>query len=126
MYVGYRSGMELEITRLIIDRFLYDGQLKIQTKPKADLLLEGSLLNFIKEAIRYDTGDNVIEYRLKVIIDFKITNRKTKKVLVDYKHFTGETTYRTTGDYAISEQQAIRNATEDLALRVVNVVVESW
>ena len=126
MYVGYRSGMELEITRLIIDRFLFDGSLRIATKKEADLYMEGALLDFKKEAIRYDTGDNVIEYRLKVIIDFTLTVQETEEVLLDFKHFTGETTYRTTGNYAITENQAIRQAIEDLAVRVVNLVVEDW
>ena len=126
MYVAYRSGIETDVTRAIIDRFLFDGHLNIEPDNKADLILDGALKQFKKEAIRYDNNDNVIEYRLEVYVSYSITARDTGEVLLNEKHFAGETTYRTTGTYAKTEQQAIAAAIADLALRVVNSVVETW
>lgn len=126
MYIGYRSGMEITVTREIINRFITDGNLRITDIRKADLVLEGSLVDFKKEALRYDAEDNILEYRVKVIIDFKITDAKTNSVIVDEKGFTGESSYRTSGPLVKSEDRAIQDATKDLAQRVVERVVQSW
>ena len=126
MYTGYRSGMEVAITRDIIDRFVIDGNLRIADAANADLTLKGDLIDFSREALRYDNNDNIIEYRLKVIVDLRLINNSTGKEIVREKRFTGETSYRTTGALAKSEEAAIREAEADLAKRVVERVVEGW
>ncbi len=35
----YEPGLEVDITRQIIDRFVFDGNLKIATEDKADVVL---------------------------------------------------------------------------------------
>lgn len=126
MYIGYRSGMELQITRLIIDKFVTDGYLRITDQNGADLILSGVLKDFRKEALRFDSGDNITQYRVKVIVDFTLYSTKNKANIFELKNFTGESTYTTTGAYSASEDQAITAATEDLASRVVERVVEGW
>ncbi len=125
-YTGYRSGMELSITRAIIDRFVVDGNLRIGTKAQSDLIMDGDLIDFTKESLRFDSDENVIEYRLKVIVDLRVTDRETGELLINEKSFTGESTYRTSGQYAKSESAAIQDAVRDLAVRVVERVVENW
>lgn len=126
MFRGYRSGMEMNITRSIIDKFLLDGNFKVGTENDCDVFLEGALVDFRKEALRYDSSDNIIEYRLNVVINFKVTNMVKNEVIINEKNFTGETTYRTTGTYAKSDDAGIRDAITDLANRVVEKVVEGW
>lgn len=126
MYIGYRSGMELDITRKTIDRFILDGNLRVAAKDKADLILEGELVDFKKEALRYDANDNVVEYRVKVAVDIKLNNAKNKEMLWDEKDFTGESTYKVSGEYAKSEESAIQDAIDDLSRRIVEKTVEGW
>ena len=126
MYIGYRSGMELSITREIIDRFLIDGNLKITQEKEADLILKGALIDFRKEALRFDSADNVIEFRVKVIVDMKLIDKKTGDIILEEKNFTGESIYRTIGSFAKSEDSAIEDAIKDLAVRVVERIVEGW
>ncbi len=126
MYVPYLSGMELEVTKEVINRFLIDGNLKIKPFNQADIILKGTLVDFKKDALRFDTSDNVTEYRLNVVVDIEAINRKTNEELWSEKHFTGESIYRMTGQYAISEQTAVRNAVDDLAERIVERTVEAW
>jgi len=126
MYIGYRSGMELDITRETIDKFILDGNLKVTNLKEADLILDGQLVDFIKEALRYDVNDNIIEYRVKVVVDIRLYKPSENKIIWEEKHFTGESTYRMTGEYARSEEAAVRDAIKDLATRIVERTVEGW
>ena len=126
MYIGYRSGMELDITRETIDRFILDGNLKVTNLKEADLILDGQLVDFKKEALRYDVNDNIIEYRVKVVVDIRLYEPPENKIIWEEKNFTGESTYRTTGEYATTEEVAVRDAVKDLATRIVERTVEGW
>lgn len=126
MYIGYRSGMELGVTRDIKDRLITDGNLKVVPKRDADLILEGELVDFRKEALMFDSGDNVTEFRIKVVVNIKLLEAKTGNIILEEKNFTGESTYRTTGSFAKSESQSIQDASKDLATRLVEAIVEGW
>lgn len=126
MYRGYRPGMEAVITRTIIDKFLFDGNLKVTADPDADLVLKGELIDYKRDTIRYGTNDVTEEYRIKLVINMKLTEGKTGKPVWEEKSFTGETTYRTGGQLVKTEDQAVRDAEDDLARRVVERTVEAW
>ncbi len=126
MYKGHRAGMENDVTKAVIDRYLFDGNLKIESKDSASLILKGELVDFRKEPLRYDANDNIEEYRLIIAVNLQLENTKTGKVLWKENNFSGESTYRTTGSLAKSETSAIKDATQDLARRVVERTVEGW
>lgn len=126
MYVAYQSGMELDITRDTIDKFVRDGNLKIEPKDKADMILEGFLVDFIKEGMRYDGANNVIEYRIKVVVNIKLYRREDNEVFWEEKRFTGEHIYNVSGSYAESEDSAVQKAIDDLARRIVERTTENW
>lgn len=125
-YALYRPGLESDITRAIVDRFTFDGNLKIANRDNADIVLAGTLSDYRKEALRYDNADNVEEYRVKITVDMELTRVSDNKVLWREKAFIGESTYNTTGRFAASEQLACDEAIEDLARRVVERTVEGW
>lgn len=126
MYTSYRPGLEVDITKAIIDRFIFDGNLKIANAKASDLTVKGELIDFRKEALRYDANDNVDEYRILLVCDLELKNTGTDKIIWTEKSFSGEATYRTGGSLAVSESTAIRDATSDLARRVVERVIEAW
>ena len=126
MYRGYRPGMENDITRAVTNKFLTDGTLKIVSESNADLTLKSSLIDFKRDALRYDTNDNVEEYRVKLVVNMELTNNKTGAVMWKEKGFAGETTYRTSGTLAKSDDAAVNDAIDDLARRIVERTVEAW
>lgn len=126
MYTSYRPGLEVDITKAVIDRFIFDGNLKIANSKSGDLTLKGELVDFRKEALRYDANDNVEEYRILLVCDLELKATKTDKIVWTENGFSGEATYRTGGTLAVSENAAIRDATTDLARRIVERVVEGW
>ncbi len=126
MYRGYRPGLERDITVAAIDKFLFDGNLKVANIQEADLILDGELIDFRKEGIRYDANNNVEEYRIALVVNIELKDAKTDKIIWTEKAFSGESTYRTGGSLAVSEDTAVRQATQDLARRIVERTVEAW
>ncbi len=126
MYRGYRPGMENDITRTVTNKFLLDGTLRIANESDADLILRTTLVDFKRDALRYDTNDNIEEYRIKLLVNMELTNNKTGALMWKEKGFAGETTYRTSGPLAKSETTAVNNAVDDLARRIVERTVEAW
>ena len=125
MYRGYKPGMELEVTRHIRNKYLFDGNLKVVEYDDADLILKGKLVDFRNEALRYDREDNVEEYRIRLVVDLELKTRDGRTKWVE-TNFAGEELYRTSGPLVESESTAIKKAADDLARRVVERTVEEW
>lgn len=126
MYRGYRPGMEISLTKAVIDKYLMDGNLRIDTPERADLVLTAELIDFNRGGIRYDSNDNVEEYRVKLVVNMELTEAKTGKTVWREPGFAGETTYRTSGTLEESEGAAIDAAIADLAKRIVERTIEAW
>jgi hypothetical protein len=122
----YRPGLETEITRSVVNRFLLDGNLRPGPQEKADLLLTGELVAFKKDPVRYTDNDDVSEYRINIVISLTLKDTVTGKILWTEGQFTGDTTYFVSGAQAKSEVSAVNAALTDLARRVVERVVEDW
>lgn len=126
MYRGYRPGMEISLTKAIIDKYLFDGNLRTAPDGKADLVLSTELIDYKRDALRYDANDNVEEYRIKLIVNIQLTDGKTGEVVWTEKGFAGETTYNTQGSLAMADSTAVGVAMEDLARRIVERTIEAW
>lgn len=126
VYYAYKPGMETDITQEIIDKFVLDGTFEVRSSKEANLLLKGRLVDFRREPLRYDANDNVVEYRISIVVDMELVNLKEEKIVWGEKSFAGESTYRTTGQFSKSESVAIQEAINDLARRVVERTVENW
>ena len=125
-YRLYRPVLETDITRAVIDRFMFDGNLRPAKKENTDLILKGDLIDYRRDVLRYETDDTPEEYRISLAVDISLWDGKENKLVWEEKGFTGETTYFLTGANAKSENTAITDATADLARRIVERTVENW
>lgn len=125
-YKTYRPRLELDITDALIDKFIFDGHLKIAQKPVADVILEGELVDFRREPTKYGDNDAIEQYRIAIMVDMKLKEAKTDKVLWQEKSFAGSDYYYTVGSQAKSEDAAVTDAIDDLARRVVERTIEVW
>lgn len=126
-YNIYRPTVETDITRYITNKYLSDGNLKpSKDMATADLVLKGELVEFRRDPLRYDSGDNVLEYRLNLVVNISMWDQKADKLLWQESNFTGDTSYFTSGTQSKSEDSAINDALTDLARRVVERTVEQW
>lgn len=129
-YRIYRPMLESDITRYVINKFLFDGNLKPVKQESADLILKGEVIEFRRDPLRYNDNDEVTEYRINLVVNIILWNRKEDKLVWEEKGFTGDTTYFTSfasGDVIRkSEGTAITDALDDLARRIVERTVEQW
>ncbi|MBU1084011.1 MAG: hypothetical protein KKG84_02845 [Candidatus Omnitrophica bacterium] len=123
---SYRPGLEINITRAVIDEFIIDGNLAVRRAENAALTLEGSLVEFRQFPLSYDGGDNVEEFRMELLVDLKLINNLTKETVWKETGFMGQTSYAVTGSNAKTESSALNAAVKDLAQRIVERTVEAW
>jgi hypothetical protein len=122
----YVPLLETNVRTAIIDRFLFDGNLRIANPDKADIILSGDLIGFAQDTLRQDVNQNVQEYQVRVIVSLTLTDAATHKVIWREPSFTGETTYFLTGSQTQTQGAAIDAALLDLATRVVERTIENW
>ncbi|MBI5873128.1 MAG: LptE family protein [Candidatus Omnitrophica bacterium] len=122
----YFPLLENKITNAVVDRFIFDGNLKIAKEGDADLILKGELVNYSRQTLRNSTADTPEEYRVTIFVNISLVDAKTGKTKWEYKDFAGDASYFTTGQFVKSEEQAVADATRDLARRIVETTVEAW
>ena len=122
----YIPGIETRVREVVVDRYLFDGNLRVGNKDTADLVLKGQLLRFEREQLSLQANESVQEYRIRVTVALEMQDAVEKKPMWKEASFAGEATYYTVGPLAKSESQAIDEAVKDLAMRVVARTVEDW
>ena len=125
-YHIYRPHLETDVTTVVVNKFLFDGNLKPVKMNDADLILKGEVTDFRKDPLRYDDNQNVLEYRVSIVINMSMWDRKQNTQIWQETGFTGDTTYYVSGPSSISEAAAINNALTDITRRVVERAVEQW
>jgi len=134
----YRPGMETDVTTAIINRFQFTGLLRPAGPKDPDSRLEGELVEFRRDALRYNAAQQVEEWRLSVVVNLRFYDLRVAPtegqapaegggwLMWEEERLTGDATYFALGPNAESEAKALDRATEDLARRVVERAVESW
>ena len=122
----YVPLMEVKLTNAVVDRYLFDGNLRVIDKEKADLILQGELTNFQRDALRYTDNNDVEEYRLTMTVSMTLWDNVQQKPRWSESGFSGDTTYFVTGPLAKSESLAIEDALKDIARRIVERTIEDW
>src|SRR3989338_11421286 len=130
-YKIYKPFLETDITKKVINRYLFDGNLRPAKEENADLVLKGELVDFRKDPLRYTDSDEVEEYRLNLVVNISLWNNRKKELIWEENNFTGDFSYFTTlatspNVTKKTDEQAIPDAITDLARRIVERTVEQW
>ncbi|MFH0918406.1 MAG: LPS assembly lipoprotein LptE [Candidatus Omnitrophota bacterium] len=131
-YRIYRPMLETDITKKVINRYLFDGNLKPVKEAAADLMLKGELIEYRKDPLSYTSGtENVTEYRINIYVNLSLWDTKENKLLWQESNFNGNYSYFTvdntnSANIKVPEATAVNNAIEDLARRIVERTVEQW
>lgn len=130
-YRIYRPMLETEITRKVVNKYLFDGNLKPVKDGQADLILKGELIEYRKDPLSYTAdSENVTEYRINIYVKLSLWDPAENKLVWEENNFNGNysyfTSYASGNVILISEDAAVTNAVEDLARRIVERTVEQW
>jgi len=90
-YKIYRPGLETDITKTLTNKFLFDGSVRPGDADTSDLELKGELVEFRRDPLRYKENDDVEEYRLNLVVNISLWDKKENKLLWEEKGFTGDT-----------------------------------
>jgi hypothetical protein len=122
----YIPLLEVKIRNATADRFLFDGNLKVEQSEQADLILRGELLNYQRDALRYTDNQDVQEYRISIVVSLKMWDQNSNELFWEEPSFVGDTTYFVSGPSAKAETVALEDAINDLARRIVERTIEDW
>jgi ABC-type uncharacterized transport system auxiliary subunit len=122
----YRHRLEVDITNAVLDRYQFTGLLRPATAERADTRLEGELVQFRRDVLRYNASQQAEEWRLSLVVNVRVFDQTTKTLLWAEDGFTGDATYFALGPNAESEASALDRAITDLARRIVERTVEQW
>lgn len=122
----YERGLEIDITQAVIDRILFDGNLKVRKLETADSRLEGKVVQYFQEPTGYTQLDSVSEYRLFLVCDLKLIDQRTEEVIWHEPSFSGKAEYFVTGSATKPERDAVQDVIKDLAKNIVDRIVEDW
>ena len=123
---AYEPGLEIKITNAVIRRLHVDGNLKVVPRETADAILEGDLVGFDQEGVRFTGLERIEEYRLYVVTALRLKDRKTGQVIWEEPNFSGDSSYFVQGSRATSRNEAADKAMDRLARNVVDRIVEDW
>ena len=121
----YRHRMEVDLTNAVLARFQFTGLLRPDTAERANTRLEGELVAFRRDALRYNASEQVEEWRLNVVVTVRFIDQTTNAVFWE-EGLTGDTTYFALGSKTETEAAALDRAITDLARRIVERTVENW
>lgn len=115
-------GFADQLTNLVIDQFISDGNLKVLSIDNAEATLLGVLLSYERLPQVFDENDQVEAYKIRLSVE--VTLRKTSDQSEIWKErMTPE------GIYAVldeSEEDGQRRAAEALVEAIINRTTQSW
>ncbi|MDO8489434.1 MAG: LPS assembly lipoprotein LptE [Candidatus Omnitrophota bacterium] len=130
-YRIYRPMLETDITRKVINKYLFDGNLKPIKEEQADLVLKGELIEYRKDPLSYTSDNqNITEYRINIYVNISLWDTKENKLVWQENNFNGNYSYFTSfasgSVVVVPEETAVNNAIDDLVRRIVERTVEQW
>lgn len=122
----YLPLLEVDARNAIINRFLFDGNVKVFKPEAASMILKGELVSYNRTALRYTDNDDILEYRIQITVNLTLIDTEFEETIWQENGFVGEAEYFISGPDAITEAAAVENAIVDLARRVVERTIENW
>ena len=130
-------GLQTDFTNAVIKQFMVDGRLEVVPREKADIMLEGTIRQYTLQPMLYDVNNVIIQYKLKIVLDLKLTELSTGKVSWEQKELGGitggTTTYNVSGSNANiatthieTENEARQRIFNNMAVSCLNRVIYGW
>ena len=87
--------LQAPLTNAVTRKFIHDTRLDVVHPDKADLLLEGVILDYRLKGLTYDSDDEVTQYLLVVTAGVRVTDLRSGEILWEERMMAGETSYYT-------------------------------
>jgi len=87
--------LQAPLTNAVIRKFIHDTRLDVVHPDRADLLLEGVILDYSQKGLTFDRNDEVTQYLLVITAGVRVTDLRSGEVLWEERVMAGETSYYT-------------------------------
>ena len=120
---------EKDVTAALKEEIAIDGRWMLADEGDADILVDGKVTRVELEPLSYDPQERILEYRLIMHMDVKVSDIKTKKVIWKKNDFTSFADYRVTVDVTkskIRKEEAIKYASKRFAEEFIIRVLDTF
>jgi hypothetical protein len=110
--------VERDLTAALKDEIAFDGRWVLTDREDADLLVTGHVTRFELQPLSYDSRERILEYRVRIRTEVKLTEIKTGKVLWKDPGMEAISDYHVIEDITkskINKGEAIRKASKEFA-----------
>jgi hypothetical protein len=123
-----RPQIEAQISNAIIQRLQQDGSLRIESEPRADVVLKGSIIKYNRQALRSLRTDTGVprEYEITITVRVEATDRRTGETALKSTDVEGKSDVFIGEDQQSAEEQALPLIADDIGKRIAGLLVESW
>jgi len=117
-------------THAVVNEFIENKQLKVETIDKADLVLYGTVQELDEQTIGYNIDDKALEYRIWATLELSLEEKSTGKVLWKRNKLTHDEEYFSgRGNIQVAEadkRKSLVILAEDLAERIHDSIVQGF
>ncbi len=121
-------GFEAQITGAIIKRLQSDGTLQVGSQDNADIVLTGRITHYKRLPLRSTRELSSVprEYRVTITAKIEAHDRRTGAVVIKTTEVSGTADTFIGADLQSADFQALPLVADDMARRVVSLLVEHW
>lgn len=116
-------GIRELLTEGVINRFIQDGTLPVVNEKRAEAVLRGNVLSYIRQPYTYAADESVQEYRVIITIQARLEDPVRRQVIWEEAELVQWGNFKATGE---SEDEGKFRAVNKLAEDIVNRTVRSW
>jgi len=123
-----RPQLEAQITNAIIKGLQEDGSLRLQSEANASVVLEGDVIHYERTVLRLLQSDTRVprEFEIAITVRVEARDRQTGQVVLRPTEVIGKSDVFIGSDQQSAEFQALPLIADDIAHKVVGLLVESW
>jgi len=115
---SYRPNLEAVLTGSVVDEFALRSGGKVMAEDAAELLLTGTIINYVTVPVSYTAADQVREYRAVMTVEAALAEKRSQKVLWKGVLSVSQD-YQAINDPNLPSRIALQQNSEDAALREI-------
>lgn len=122
-----KHGIADRLTRRITEALLNDGRYPVVPESDSDGVIAVTVTRYLKTAVAYDAVLVPTPYKLRVIADVSLIERKANRVLWHQRNLKGELTYAPSAlPGGMTDDQAREKVWDELALQIASRVIDGF
>jgi len=116
-------GIRELLTEGVINGFVQDGSVTVVNEKRAEAVLRGSVLAYVRQPYTYAADESVQEYRVVITIQARLEDAVRRQVIWEETSLVQWGNFNAVGE---TEDEGKTRAVEKLAEDIVNRTVRSW